>query len=140
MTDVIDSFHGDNHWLSNFEHSPIVYLGRLYATVEHAYQAAKARTVEDLEYIRSSSTPGTAKARGRRVLMKEGWDDEKVAVMRELLERKFSIPEFRDRLIATGDTELIEGNWWGDTFWGVCEGVGRNELGILLMEIRKGMK
>lgn len=32
--------------------------------------------------------------------------------------------------------ELIEGNYWHDTYWGVCEGVGENHLGKLLMEIR----
>jgi predicted NAD-dependent protein-ADP-ribosyltransferase YbiA (DUF1768 family) len=39
-------------------------------------------------------------------------------------------------LKATGDEELVEGNWWNDTFWGVCNGVGENNLGKLLMKIR----
>lgn len=41
-----------------------------------------------------------------------------------------------EMLEATGDAELIEGNHWGDTFWGVCNGVGQNNLGKLLMAIR----
>jgi hypothetical protein len=32
---------------------------------------------------------------------------------------------------------LIEGNTWGDTFWGVCNGVGENNLGKTLMNVRE---
>jgi predicted NAD-dependent protein-ADP-ribosyltransferase YbiA (DUF1768 family) len=39
-------------------------------------------------------------------------------------------------LIDTGNEELCEFNTWGDTFYGVCNGVGKNILGKLLMEIR----
>ena len=41
------------------------------------------------------------------------------------------------KLEDTNGKELIEGNPWKDTLWGVCEGKGRNILGIILMEIRK---
>ena len=44
------------------------------------------------------------------------------------------------RLINTGDAILIEGNTWGDTYWGVCDGVGENRLGKLLMEVREECK
>jgi predicted NAD-dependent protein-ADP-ribosyltransferase YbiA (DUF1768 family) len=43
-------------------------------------------------------------------------------------------------LIDTGDQELIEGNWWGDVIWGVCNGKGENHLGKILMEVRKELK
>jgi predicted NAD-dependent protein-ADP-ribosyltransferase YbiA (DUF1768 family) len=57
--------------------------------------------------------------------------------MREILIAKFSQNEdIKGKLLATGDTELIEGNTWGDTFWGVCRGEGTNWLGKLLMEVR----
>lgn len=49
---------------------------------------------------------------------------------------KFRNPELRDKLVATGDAEIVEGNWWGDKFWGVCRGVGENHLGKILMRIR----
>ena len=57
--------------------------------------------------------------------------------MRDLLRNKFSEPDLAARLLATGSTELIEGNNWNDTFWGVCRGRGRNMLGQLLMEVRE---
>lgn len=44
--------------------------------------------------------------------------------------------ELAKRLKATGDKTLIEGNYWHDTYWGVCEGVGENYLGKILMNLR----
>ena len=41
-----------------------------------------------------------------------------------------------ERLLKTRDTELVEGNTWGDIYWGVCNGVGENHLGKILMRIR----
>ena len=44
--------------------------------------------------------------------------------------------ELGEKLKATGDGQIVEGNTWGDTFWGVCGGRGQNWLGRLLMERR----
>jgi predicted NAD-dependent protein-ADP-ribosyltransferase YbiA (DUF1768 family) len=56
--------------------------------------------------------------------------------METLLRQKFAHPELRAKLKETNDAELVEGNWWGDRFWGVCRGEGENHLGKLLMKIR----
>ena len=57
--------------------------------------------------------------------------------MYELIDDKFRRNvELKRKLIGTGNIELIEGNTWKDTFWGVYKGKGRNELGKILMEIR----
>ena len=61
----------------------------------------------------------------------------KLKVMEELLRIKFSDGKLSSMLIDTGDVELIEFNDWGDRFYGVCRGVGRNELGKILMKIRE---
>jgi predicted NAD-dependent protein-ADP-ribosyltransferase YbiA (DUF1768 family) len=45
-----------------------------------------------------------------------------------------------DKLIATGDTELIEGNNWRDYFWGMCNGKGKNNLGKILMKVREELR
>ena len=59
--------------------------------------------------------------------------------MEEALRAKFNIPEFKEKLLATGEMHLEEGNNWNDTFWGVDlkTGKGENHLGKLLMKIRK---
>ena len=49
-------------------------------------------------------------------------------------------PELGKLLLGTKDEELIEGNDWDDTFWGVCNGVGENHLGKTLMKIRDELK
>ena len=71
-------------------------------------------------------------------MLRPAWDDIKLNVMRDLVWRKFSEdPELRAKLLATGDAELVEGNAWGDTFWGVDQsGKGENHLGKILMETR----
>jgi len=69
--------------------------------------------------------------------MRNDWEEVKVSVMRDLIRQKFKPgSELSDRLLDTGDWLLEEGNTWGDTFWGVCDGVGENWLGRLLMERR----
>ena len=52
------------------------------------------------------------------------------------LRAKFRSPLLRGWLRETGAEELVEGNYWGDTFWGVCRGEGENKLGKLLMQVR----
>ena len=58
----------------------------------------------------------------------------------ELLYRKFAIPSLREKLLATGDAYLEEGNNWGDTIWGTVNGRGQNHLGRLLMEVRDAIR
>lgn len=125
-------------FLSNFYGpSPVKYLGETFATVEHAYQAAKTKRKVERDHIRSLATPGQAKKAGRQVTLRKDWEDVKVRVMRKLLQQKFAIPELREKLLATGHAYLEEGNYWKDEFWGVCKGKGKNILGLLLMEIRQ---
>lgn len=133
---MIDSFNKSYAFLSNFYPSAVVMDGQLYPTVEHAFQAAKTLILEERYAIQSQPTPGKAKRMGRRVTLRPGWDSFKDDVMLKLLEVKFSNPELRAMLLATGSERLVEGNNHGDTYWGVCRGVGKNRLGELLMQVR----
>lgn len=138
MAKVIDSFRGEYRFLSNFYPCLVRYDGDelSYPSVEHAYQAQKTRNINDQIIICKARTPGEAKRIGRRVRMREDWDKVKIDIMRSLLLFKFSHQELSQKLVATGNAELIEGNDWGDMFWGVCRGRGENWLGKLLMEVR----
>ena len=126
-------------FLSNFYPATVRLDGVEYPTVEHAYQAAKTLDETERRHVRSASTPDEAKKRGGRVTVRPDWEDIKVSVMRDLLRQKFSDATLRDRLLGTAPHPLIEGNTWGDRFWGVCDGEGQNWLGRLLMEIRDGV-
>lgn len=137
---MINSFRGEYRFLSNFSQSRIKLDGFVYTTVEHAFQAAKTLDMQCRGEICAAGSPGSAKALGRRVPLRLGWEDMKVDVMYRLLQEKFKDPYLREYLLATGDEELVEGNTWGDTFWGVCRGEGQNWLGKLLMQVREEIK
>lgn len=123
-------------FLSNFYPATVKYDGCPYATVEHAYQAAKTTDLRWRLRVGSAFGPGAAKKLGRLVPLRRDWEQIKQRVMLELLRDKFRDPVLRDKLLATGDAELIEGNHWHDTYWGVCNGAGENHLGKLLMVLR----
>ena len=143
---MIDQFDGKYAFLSNFYDSPIpVRVGNeIYTakTVEHAFQAAKTLLYDNPMAIRilTAETPGKAKKLGRHCRLHPDWEEVKDRVMLDLVRKKFQDPELAQKLIATGDEELIEGNWWGDRYWCVCEGQGQNKLGNILMKIRKELK
>ena len=137
----IYSFSGDYRWLSNFAGAQVTFLSMEFKTVEHAYQAAKCINPDDMVMIQSARTPGDAKRLGQRVRMQPDWYECRVAIMLGLLQQKFAPgSDYATKLIATGNAEIIEGNTWGDTFWGKCGNVGQNHLGKLLMQIRDELR
>lgn len=138
MTEAITSFKGEYRFLSNFWPSPFVYEGRTFPTVEHAYQCMKANTQEEYDGIINCKTPGETKKLAKKIKLRDSWDHVKFAYMRNFVECKFNQnPDLAEKLKATGDRELIEGNTWGDIYWGVCRGIGQNNLGKILMMVRK---
>lgn len=137
MQNVIDSFSGKYAFLSNFYHAPIQYGGRTYPTTEHLFQALKSLDDVDRELIAGALTPGNAKRMGRKVKLRADWERVKVQCMHLCIKLKFDThADLRRRLLETGNAILIEGNTWGDRFWGVFEGEGQNLLGELLMKLR----
>jgi ribA/ribD-fused uncharacterized protein len=140
---MIAMFDGKYAFLSNFEQSPFTVDGVTFPTVEHWFQAFKTLDPQEFRDIAAAETPGKAKRMGRHVTLRPDWEEVKVDVMREGLRKKFAIPEFRVKLLATGDEELMEGNTWHDNTWGNCvcakcqNTPGRNMLGMLLMELRQ---
>jgi hypothetical protein len=133
---VIDSFFGKYRFLSNFYPAVVKYKSNAYPTVEHAFQASKS--VDDCTRIMicGAKTPGIAKRMGRRVNLRSDWEDIKLDVVLGLLRQKFSADPLKHQLLSTYPAELIEGNDWGDRYWGVSYGVGENHLGKLLMMVR----
>lgn len=134
----INSFRGEYRFLSNFWPAPLWYGNFLWPTSEHAYQAAKTLDLdEQISIHEMAKTPGQAKRLGQRVTKRDDWEEIKLQKMFEIVKEKFwQNPDLMQKLLATGDAELIEGNTWGDTYWGQCNGVGENHLGKILMEIR----
>lgn len=133
---MIDSFSGPNQFLSNFYYSEVELGNIVYPTVEHAFQAAKTLDPIQRSNIALMETADKAKRFGRQVNLRPDWEDIKCNVMLYLLRQKFTGTGLENALVATGSQELIEGNTWHDAYWGVCNGVGKNMLGILLMKVR----
>lgn len=132
---AIGYFDGEHRWLSNFWPCRVEFEGAVYPSVENAYQAAKFSPEARVMFV--SCKPYVAKRLGRSMPARADWDAVKVDVMRAALAEKFAPgTDLATQLLATGDVDLVEGNTWGDTFWGVCNGKGHNHLGRLLMERR----
>src|SRR5664279_6361892 len=107
----ITSFAGEYSFLSNFYPALIALDGEEYPSVEHAFQAAKTDDPEERRAIRETPSPVTAKHRGKRVALRSGWNELRFGVMETLVRQKFiRHSDLRERLLATGDAELIEGN------------------------------
>ncbi len=137
---VIDSFSNEFGFLSNFYEATVYMDGKRYKSVEHAYQAMKFSDLSAREVVRNAKTPGEAKKLGKSAQLPLDWETKRVGIMRELVAKKFDNPFLKDLLLATGDAELIEGNWWGDRFFGVYKGEGQNWLGRILMELRDELR
>ena len=138
---IINSFSGEYRFLSNFYICDVNYGGLDYQSSEHAYQAAKTLNTDLRRIIQAAPTPGRAKRLAKTFQLRPDWSQVKLTIMEDVLNAKFSQnPKLKVKLLATGDAQLIEGNHWDDTFWGVCKGVGENNLGKLLMKIRTELK
>lgn len=137
---TISTFDKDHSYLSNF-YSSQIKVGRWeYPAVEHLFQAAKARYAFDRKKIREARRPVEAKRLGKACTKRSDWNDIRLRVMMIALAAKFDQhPDLAAKLVATHPSELIEGNWWNDTYWGQCKGVGDNHLGRLLMELRTNL-
>lgn len=146
FANMILKFDGEHRFLSNFWPAQVVLDGERYASVEAAYQAGKTLDEGFRQQVRdcgedSAAVKKLGKKVGKSVRLRPSWSDEfKLKLMNELVRQKFAQPALKAQLLATGDQELEEGNWWGDRFWGVCKGEGENHLGKILMAVREELR
>lgn len=140
---VIDKFDGEFAFLSNFYDAPIRYMNEDYANTEAAFQAMKCANPADRKPFQYDCPPNIAKRMGRTVNLRPDWEEVKEPIMEEIVRVKFAQHrDLMDKLIATGDATLIEGNHWHDNTWGYCHCPkcasvkGKNMLGKILMRIR----
>lgn len=137
---MIGPFIGKYRFLSNFYPSEVFSFGLSFPTVEHAYQASKTTNEGIALRISQLPTPGQAKSYGRKIGIRPDWESVKLTVMTDLVSQKFYLhKDLAQLLIDTGSEELVEVNTWGDTFWGVRRGVGENNLGKILMQVRSSL-
>jgi len=140
---MIGPFVEEYFFLSNFYlGAPFTYKGIEYPTAEHAFQAAKTTNYADHRFVLNAVSPNEAKRRGRRVGLRSDWEYSKNKVMHDIVYAKFSQnPHLKKKLLETGEEELVEVNYWGDTYWGTNSKLeGLNKLGLSLMKVREELK
>lgn len=131
----IKEFLGKYFYFSNFYVAPVEYGGILYENSEAAYQSAKCITKEERQQFICLG-PGEAKKLGKRISLREDWEQIKEQVMYDVVKAKFDQNEdLKQLLVETGAKHLEEGNTWGDRIWGTVDGVGQNKLGKILMRV-----
>lgn len=142
---VINEFKEENRFLSNFYQCDFVYEGLTYHTAEAAFQAQKCSSEEDKIKYTEVKNPVAAKRMGRKEPnLPANWNEISYDIMKEILKAKFAVPEMKEKLLATGNATLVEGNKHHDNIWGKCvcakclarTAPAFNRLGNILMEIR----
>ena len=137
---AIDNFRNEYFFLSNFYQRSVCYDGITYDNNEAAFQAQKTLDNEQRKSF-AHMNPSEAKAAGRKVKLRPDWETVKYDLMFGICYAKFTQnTDLTEKLLATGDEELIEGNTWGDRIWGVVNGIGQNHLGKILMQVRLKLK
>jgi ribA/ribD-fused uncharacterized protein len=152
----IKEFRGRKYFLSNFysRDNLMVYNGITYNSSEAAFQAQKTPDKE-LQLMASKMKPlDVKKAFGPTGLpgfphfqLRSDWESVKFDIMLDVLRAKFlQNRDLAEKLLSTGDAELIEGNNWHDNLWGNCtcpkciNKAGRNCLGLALMQVRSELR
>jgi len=135
---------------SNFYKKNFVVDAIIWHTSEHLYQYRKIKflqsigepaTDEFLQSIIDAKTPKDVKALGHLKLNNiDKWDEIKVEEMMNILREKFKYERFKNILLETGDTEIIESSVY-DAFWGDGRFKnGLNMLGKCLMRLREELR
>jgi N-glycosidase YbiA len=134
----VKGFFGEYRWLSNYHHAPILWKGLGFTSTEAAYQSSKCSNVDAARVFQNYSASDSKKHAPKPP---KNWNDVKFNIMAQIVFQKFLIhKELRESLLETGDRYLEETNHWGDQYWGVCDGVGENNLGRILMATREYLK
>ncbi len=132
---------------SNLYRRPIVFEDEIFATSEHAYQAGKARKAAVRKWLMEAPSPALLAMAAHGLYtwdITPGWAAKKFDRMRGVLRAKFTQhPDLRALLLSTGEARLVESATVDNAvnrLWGEVNGVGRNMLGVLLMELRDDLR
>jgi ribA/ribD-fused uncharacterized protein len=132
---------------SNLYRCAVAFEGREFPTAEHAYQYGKPRKDAVRAWLMAAPSPALLAMAAHGLYawdIAPGWSRTKVARMRAVVRAKFAQhDDLRELLLSTGDAPIVE---WASVdsavnrFWGEVNGVGRNMLGVLLMQTRAALR
>ena len=139
---VIRGFRGEYFFLSNMYPTELECNGLKFPSAEHAYQYSKLpfEVEKDEKYYKEilKMSPKEVKKWGQTIPIRKDWDEIKTRIMDRVVTAKFrDNDELFEKMIKLylDGYEFEETNDWGDTFWGVCNGVGENYLGEILKKV-----
>lgn len=128
---------------SNLFRRPVEFEGETFDTAEHAYQAGKARKPAVKKWLMAAPSPSLLAMAAHGLYQWDiapSWSRIKFDRMRGVLKAKFTQHEdLKQLLLSTGSARLIESATVDNAvnrLWGEVNGVGKNMLGVLLMELR----
>lgn len=131
---------------SNFSPHEIQMEGEIWPTSEHYYQAQKFWGTRDhhlCQQIQQASSPELATVIGRNPIhiVRKDWHELKTTIMYKVVFTKFkSHADLKTLLLSTGEELIIE-NSPTDSYWGCGpDGLGQNQLGKVLMQIRQELR
>lgn len=132
---------------SNLYRREVEFEGEVFVTSEHAYQAGKARKPEVKKWLMAAPSPSLLAMAAHGLYywdVAPGWSTTKFDRMKNVLRAKFTQhDDLRELLLSTGEARLVESATVDNEVnrtWGEVNGVGRNMLGKLLMEIRDELR
>lgn len=153
MEITITKVKEEGGWLSCMSAYPVSYQGGQYRTCEALFQAQRFTNHPEIqkEIIECKSPMGAKMiARKNREKLNRGkkWDEapSDIQLMKKCLKLKLDQhPELKDKLIATGNADIIEDCTTHDResarFWGAVKKdgkwIGENVFGKIWMEIRE---
>lgn len=104
-----------------------------FTCAESAFQACKCPERVN-EFVNLDGYQ--AKKLGRKVQLRPDWEQIKIDCMKAIVKAKFDQNTFLGLRLKLLKGDIVEHNTWNDTFWGVCNGTGENNLGKILMDLR----
>ena len=132
---------------SNLYRREVEFEGEAFATSEHAYQAGKARKPAVRKWLMEAPSPALLAMAAHGLYywdVAPGWSTTKFDRMRRVLRAKFTQHEdLKELLLSTGEARLVEVATVDNEvnrLWGEVNGIGRNMLGVLLMELRSQLR
>jgi ribA/ribD-fused uncharacterized protein len=128
---------------SNLYKREITFEDEVFSTSEHAYQAGKARKPAVKKWLMDAPSPSLLAMAAHGLYywdVAPGWSTNKFDRMKAILRVKFTQHEdLKEALLETADARLVESATVDNPvnrLWGEVNGVGKNTLGIMLMELR----
>lgn len=143
VNDIFFSRHDENELLGSASHHPFTLEDKQWPTAEHYYQAmlfnnpdiqAKIQTLPDAKSVEAFT-------KWRFFQKQKGWKKlRQVLMTRAIYTKCKTYPEVAERLLATGDKNLVENSAY-DYFWGCGrDRRAENTYGKVLMNVRNKLR